>query len=69
MVILSHYQAKTLLVARQAGRDIVVVSPDLNLTLVEVTLDAQGVAFPNGEYVDWGKLEQIAKVRYKMLCA
>lgn len=61
MVILSHFQAKALLAARQAGCSAVSVSPDLNLTLVEVTLGTDGVEFPDGESVGWEKLEQIAK--------
>jgi predicted methyltransferase len=65
VVILSHYQAKTLLAARQVGCSTVSVSPDLNLSLVEVTLGTAGVEFPGGESIDWETLKQIAEVETK----
>jgi predicted methyltransferase len=60
MVVLSHYQARPLLQARQAGEASTCASPDLNLSRVEVTLDGAGVCFPTGERVTWVQLEEIA---------
>ncbi len=60
MVVLSHYQARPLLQARQTGEASTCVSPDLNLSRVEVTLDGAGVCFPTGERVTWAQLEEIA---------
>ena len=52
-VILSHYQAKVLLAARASGNTTCEASPDLGLTLQEVSLGAEGAAFPVGETLDW----------------
>ena len=59
-VVLSHYQAETLLLARKAGVSIVAVSPDLNLSIVEVALTPAGARFPTGEQPTWKQIEKIA---------
>ncbi|MFB3880248.1 MAG: RsmD family RNA methyltransferase [Armatimonadota bacterium] len=59
--VLSHFQAAGLLDARREGRASVEVSPDLNLTQVEVQLNPQGATFPGGERVSWSWLERIAE--------
>lgn len=59
-VVLSHYQAETLLLARRAGVSITAVSPDLNLTIAEVMLTPAGVRFPTGERLTWKQIEKIA---------
>lgn len=59
-VVLSHFQAKTLLQARRAGVSIARVSLDLNLTTEEVALSPAGVAFPGGEQLVWNQIEKIA---------
>jgi predicted methyltransferase len=46
-IVLSYIQAQALLRARQAGESSVALSPDLGLSTVQVTLDAEGVCFPN----------------------
>lgn len=60
MIVLSHYQARPLLESRESGARSALVSPDLNLTQVEVTLEAEGVSFPGGQFVSWGQLEEVA---------
>lgn len=59
-VVLSHYQAETLLNARRAGVSIAQVSPDLNRTTVEVALTPADVRFPTGERLTWKQIEKIA---------
>ncbi len=58
-IILSHFQAQELLRAREQGARSVQVSPDLGLSRVEVSIEAQGVRFPGGEFLDWDAVEEI----------
>ncbi|HEY7091702.1 MAG TPA: methyltransferase domain-containing protein [Ktedonobacterales bacterium] len=60
-VTLSHYQARESLAARQAGANSVTVSPDLGLTSVTVTLDADSMVFPTGERLPWAEVERIQR--------
>jgi uncharacterized protein len=60
-VVLSYIQAETLLTAHRHGKTSVEVSPDLNLSIVTVTLSDSGVTFPGGELVNWRQMEQIRK--------
>ena len=61
MLVISHYQAEPLLLARKAGKRSEATSPDLGLTEVEVRLEDTGVRFPGGERVSWADLEKIAR--------
>ncbi|HEY7021598.1 MAG TPA: methyltransferase domain-containing protein [Ktedonobacterales bacterium] len=60
-VTLSHFQARELLAARQAGANSVTVSPDLGLTTVTVTLHEEGVVFPTSERLPWAESERIQR--------
>lgn len=60
LIVLSHYQARPLLDAREAGWSVVEISPDLNLTTVEVAVSPDGVTFPTGEWLSWSLVEEIA---------
>jgi len=60
-VTLSHYQARELLAAWQAGASSVTVSPDLGLSTVAAALDADGVTFPTGERLPWLEVERIRR--------
>ncbi len=60
-LVLSHYQAKTLLASWESGRTTCEVSPNLGLTLQEVSLGAEGAAFDAGETLDWHVLSFIAE--------
>ena len=60
-VTLSHFQARELLAARQAGARSVTISPDLGLTTVTATLDEDGVVFPTGERLHWAEVERIQR--------
>jgi len=58
-IVLSHYQAVTLLESRGMN-SIVEISPDLGVTTVIVELSDQ-VAFPNGEKLAWEVIAEIAE--------
>src|SRR5262245_24097590 len=60
-VTLSHFQARELLAARQVGASSVTISPDLGLTTVTATLDADGAIFPTGERLPWAEVERIQR--------
>lgn len=60
-IILSHFQARTLLEAREAGRDATPVSLDLGLTTSEVALTAAGARFPDGQSLAWEEVAAIAE--------
>ncbi len=60
MIVLSHYQARSLLDALEKSKSEIAVSLDLNLTLETVTLDATGVRLPAGRLLDWADVREIA---------
>ena len=60
-IILSYIQAESLLKARQQGQHSVETSSDLGLSTVVVTLTSEGIAYPNGEQLDWHSIEKISK--------
>lgn len=60
-LVLSHFQAEALLAARQAGQSTVCVTPDLNRTQVDATLDGNGVRFPTGDFLTWQQIGKIAE--------
>ena len=60
MIVLSHYQAKQLLAAREAGQENISSSGDLNRTSQEVILDFGFAIFDEGLSVPWHLIEEIA---------
>jgi predicted methyltransferase len=60
-IVLSYIQAEPLLKAKQQGITFVEISPDLGLTKIIVPLTPEGIAFPNGEHLDWRGIEKISK--------
>jgi len=58
-IVLSHFQIEPLLAARRAGRPSASVSLDLELTTTDVTLEDNGVCFPDGQSLTWQDLETI----------
>jgi len=60
-IILSYVQAESLLKAKQQGIASIQISPDLGLSTIIVMLTSEGVAFPNGERLDWHSVEKISK--------
>jgi predicted methyltransferase len=60
-VVISHWQAKPLLQARQAGQSVIAISLDLNLTQSEVRLEAEGVVLPDGQRLAWEQVTEIAE--------
>lgn len=59
MVVLSHFQARQLIEARESGESVVRVSLDLNMTESDVGLQPESVLFPAGESLDWKSIEEI----------
>ncbi len=59
MIVLSHFQTRPLLAARQNGLTAVSVSPDLGLTTVEAQLTPDGVIFPGEERVTWKDVARV----------
>ena len=60
-IVLSYIQAEPLLKAKQQEITCVEISPDLGLTKIIVSLTPEGIAFPNGEHLDWRSIEKISK--------
>lgn len=58
--ILSHYQAKPLLEARERGDEAIASSTTLNLREREARLDGAGVHFEDEAPIPWAVLEEIA---------
>jgi uncharacterized protein len=61
MVVLSHYQAKAILNAQHKGMGSVNISIDLGLSTTQLLLNAQGMQLPDGSFLKWGDIEEIAK--------
>ena len=60
-IVLSHREIEPLLAARQAGESAASTSLDLGLTRGEVSLEAERVVFPDGQWLSWESLEEIGK--------
>jgi predicted methyltransferase len=58
-IVLSWFQARPLIRARQEGSSSALVSLDLGLTASEVSLEPDGVLFPNGVSLPWESIEEI----------
>jgi hypothetical protein len=58
-ILISRYQANNLLKAQTAGQSQAMVSPDLGITQLEVSLDADGVTFPDSQRLTWAHLEEV----------
>jgi len=58
-IVLSHFQVEPLLAAHRAGCPSASVSLDLELTTADVTLEDNGVRFPDGQSLTWQDLETI----------
>jgi predicted methyltransferase len=59
LVVLSHFQAKALLHAREQHERAVTSSFDLGMTELEIQLDATGAWLPDGSCLAWAKVQQI----------
>ncbi|GAB4451430.1 MAG: methyltransferase domain-containing protein [Armatimonadaceae bacterium] len=59
-VVLSHFQGKTLLYARNEGIRSVSISLDLNRSISEVAVDEGGVYLPDGQKLNWDQVAEIA---------
>jgi len=60
LIILSHYHTRPLFLAKETGKPVAQVSPDLGLTTVQVELDAAGARFPSGALLGWEAAEEIS---------
>lgn len=61
MIVLSHYQIKPALQARQDGKTTITLSPDLNRTFVTAELSEEGLRISGGEPLDYRLLTEIAE--------
>lgn len=59
-IVLSHYQARPLLLARDNGLAYVTTSFTLGLTTVQAELAASGVRTEDGRQISWSNIEEIA---------
>ncbi len=59
MIVLSHYQTRPLLVARESGTETAVISLDLNITTCEVGLSRDFVTLPDGQTLTWDIISEI----------
>ncbi len=60
-VVLSHLQTGPILHARDENRSSAQTSLDLGLTTAEVSLERDQVVFPNGQWLPWEDVEEIAQ--------
>ncbi|HSM56902.1 MAG TPA: hypothetical protein VK879_12190 [Candidatus Sulfomarinibacteraceae bacterium] len=60
LIVLSHFQARPLLAAREKGLEGAASSLDLGLTSVTLSLTGNGLPLPDGQLLAWPILEQIA---------
>lgn len=60
LIVLSHYQAASLLAARPEAPTHVTTSLDLNLNTTTVPVTATGVMLPDGQQLAWEVVEEIA---------
>ena len=60
-IVLSHVQVAPLLRAREAGESTAITSADLGRSESRVTIDAEGVRYPDGEALRWEDAARIAK--------
>jgi predicted methyltransferase len=59
-IILSHFQAKILLSAKDKGLEITPITLDLGLSTDQVELDAFGVHLINNQFIGWAEVRTIA---------
>jgi len=59
-VVLSHFQVKSVLEARERGQRRATMSLDLGLSCAEVDLTETGVVLPDGHELSWQAIEQVA---------
>jgi hypothetical protein len=59
MIVLSHYQTRPLLAARENGAETAVISLDLNITITEIGLSQQAVVLPDGQTLTWDIIAEI----------
>ncbi len=59
--VISHYQARPVLVARQQGQGTARLSLDLGRSQVEVTLASEGLVLPQGTCLPWDVLERVVQ--------
>lgn len=58
-IIISHFQARLLLDGRKASQTQVNTTPDLGLTTVAVTLNSDGVVYPDDVQLSWAQVDEI----------
>jgi len=57
--VFSHFQAKALYDAKQAGRSVVVTSMDLGVHAIEAQIHQEQVSFPDGTLLTWDDIVRI----------
>lgn len=59
MIVLSHYQTRPLLAAKERGEETAVVSLDLNISSQEISLNQDAAIFPDGQTLSWNLINEI----------
>jgi predicted methyltransferase len=60
-IVLSHFQVRPLLRARQEGQPSALTSLDLGLSRVDLPLEPDRVVLPGGEWLSWDGIEEIGQ--------
>lgn len=63
IMVLSYYQTRTLLQAKQDHKTSTIASPDLGHSDTEVFLEAKGARFPGHGFISWDAISGINKAR------
>jgi predicted methyltransferase len=60
-IVLSHFQARPLIRARQEGQHSALTSLDLGLSQVDLPLEPDRVVLPGGQWLSWEGVEEIGQ--------
>lgn len=58
-VVLLHFQINSIIEAKEANRKTIQISPDLGLTVIEISVVTDGAIFPGNNILNWDGIMQI----------